>query len=96
MKIKCKAKSDIGRDRSLIDCVRTRVADAVRGQGYCVVGLLLVTASMRSLGRWSARLVARAMLGSPLLRWNPIAVLRSVANTAGPLPVRLDGRLHPA
>src|SRR6266498_2615498 len=31
-------------------------------QGYCVVGLLLVTASMRSCGRWLARLVARAML----------------------------------
>src|SRR6266508_2750181 len=38
-------------------------------QGYCVVGLLLVTASMRSCGRWLARLVARAMLVSPLLRW---------------------------
>src|SRR6266511_3456725 len=40
-----------------------------RAQGYCVVGLLLVTASMRSCGRWLARLVARAMLVSPLLRW---------------------------
>src|SRR5204862_184797 len=57
-------------------------------QGYCVVGLLLVTASMRSFGRRLARLVARAMLGSPLLRWYPIEVLRSVAKTAGPLPVR--------
>src|SRR6266511_4701634 len=55
------------------------------GQGYCVVGLLLVTASMRSCGRWLARLVARAMLVSPLLRWQPIDVFRSVANTAGPL-----------
>ena len=57
-------------------------------QGYCVVGLLVVTASMRSFGRRLARLVARAMLVSPLLRWYPMAVLRSVANTAGPLPVR--------
>src|SRR6266568_2407897 len=59
-----------------------------RCQGYCVVGLFLVTVLMRSCGRWSARLVARAMLDSPLLRWYPIEVLRSVANTAGPLPVR--------
>src|SRR6266536_4019622 len=36
-------------------------ARAVTIQGYCVVGLLLVTASMRSCGRWLARLVARAM-----------------------------------
>jgi hypothetical protein len=57
-------------------------------QGYCVVGLVLVTASMRSCGRRLARRVARAMLASPLPRWYPIAVLRSVANTAGPLPVR--------
>jgi glutamate/tyrosine decarboxylase-like PLP-dependent enzyme len=28
------------------------------------------------------------MLGSPLLRWYPMAVLRSTAATAGPLPVR--------
>jgi hypothetical protein len=57
-------------------------------QGYCVVGLVLVTASMRSCGRRLARRVARAMLDSPLPRWYPLAVLRSVANTAGPLPVR--------
>lgn len=57
-------------------------------QGYCVVGSLLVTASMRSLGRRLARLVARAMLGSPLLRWYPMAVFRRTAATAGPLPVR--------
>jgi hypothetical protein len=57
-------------------------------QGYCVVGLLLVTASMRSWGRRLARLVARAMLVSPLLRWYPMAVLRRAAATAGPLPVR--------
>ena|SRR5438045_4040377 len=58
------------------------------GQGYCVVGLLLVTASMRSLGRRLARLVALAMLVSPLLRWYPMAVFRRTAATAGPLPVR--------
>src|SRR6266568_8183781 len=46
-----------------------RVPAATTVQGYCVVGLLLVTASMRSCGRWLARLVARAMLVSPLLRW---------------------------
>lgn len=57
-------------------------------QGYCVVGLTLVTASIRSLGRWLAHPVARAMLGSPLLRWNPIAMLRSAANTTRPLRVR--------
>src|SRR5436190_23616340 len=56
--------------------------------GYCVVGLLLVTASMRSLGRRLARLVALAMLVSPLLRWYPMAVFRRTAATAGPLPVR--------
>jgi hypothetical protein len=38
-------------------------------QGYCVVGLLLVTASMRSVERLLARRVARAMLVSPLPRW---------------------------
>lgn len=27
-------------------------------------------------------------VGSPLVRWKPIAVLRRVAMTAGPLPVR--------
>ena len=37
-------------------------------QGYCVL-VGLVTALMRSLGRRLARLVARAMLVSPLLRW---------------------------
>jgi hypothetical protein len=35
-----------------------------------------------------ARLVALAMLVSPLLRWYPMAVLRRTAATAGPLPVR--------
>jgi len=39
-----------------------------QGQGYCVL-VVLVTALMRSCGRRLARLVARAMLGSPLLRW---------------------------
>src|SRR6266508_2059529 len=57
-------------------------------QGHCVVGLLLITALMRSLGRRSAWRVARAMLGWPLLRWYPMAVLRSTAATAGPLRVR--------
>jgi hypothetical protein len=47
----------------------TPMDSSSRNQGYCVVGLLLVTASMRSCGRWLARLVARAMLVSPLLRW---------------------------
>src|SRR6266540_2022922 len=48
----------------------TRLAMAIeRAKRYCVVGLLLVTASMRACGRWLARLVARAMLVSPLLRW---------------------------
>jgi hypothetical protein len=37
-------------------------------QGYCVL-TVLVTALIRSWGRRLARLVARAMLGSPLLRW---------------------------
>jgi hypothetical protein len=41
----------------------------VRGTRYCVVGLVLVTALMRSWGRRLARLVARAMLVSPLIRW---------------------------
>src|SRR6266511_6295800 len=68
---------------------RRRTAyELVFPQGYCVVGLLLVTASTRSCGRWLARLVARAMLVSPLLRWKPIEVFRSAAKTAGPLPVR--------
>lgn len=38
-------------------------------QGYCVIGLVLVTASMRSCGRWLARRVASAMLVAPLVRW---------------------------
>ncbi|BCB86984.1 hypothetical protein Psuf_042970 [Phytohabitans suffuscus] len=59
-----------------------------RARGYCVLGLLLVTAVMRSWGRRLARRVARAMLVLPLVRWYPIAVLRRVAITAGPLPVR--------
>jgi putative transposase len=37
-------------------------------QGYCVVGLLLVTSSIRSCERWLARRVAWAMLVSPLPR----------------------------
>jgi hypothetical protein len=41
---------------------------ATHNQGYCVL-VVLVTASMRSWGRRLARLVARAMLGSPLPRW---------------------------
>jgi hypothetical protein len=64
-------------------------------QGYCVVGLplvtaglLVVTASMRSCGRWLACRVAWAMFVAPLVRWYPIEVLRSVAKTAGPFPVR--------
>jgi hypothetical protein len=57
-------------------------------QGHCVLGLLLVTAVIRSWGRRLERRVARAMLVSPLARWKPIAVLRRVAMTAGPLPVR--------
>ena len=63
-------------------------------QGYCVVGLFLVTvgfpvvtASIRSCGRWLARRVASAMLAAPSIWWYPIEVLRSVANTAGPLRV---------
>src|SRR5262249_60573382 len=51
-------------------------------QGYCVAGLLLVMASIRSVERRLARRVARAMLVSPLLRWEPIEVVRSAANTA--------------
>src|SRR6266498_1456485 len=57
------------------------------GQGYCVVGLLLVTASMRSCGRWLARLVARAMLGLRLLGWYPCEVMRWGGNTAGSVSV---------
>jgi predicted MFS family arabinose efflux permease len=60
----------------------------LRTQGHCVLELLLVTAVIRSWGRRLARRVARAMLVSPLARWNPIVVLRRVAMTAGPLPVR--------
>jgi len=59
-----------------------------RRQGHCVLGLLLVAAVMRSWGRRLARRVARAMLVSPLVWWYPIEVLRRVAMTAGPLPVR--------
>jgi hypothetical protein len=44
-------------------------------QGHCVVGLLLVTASMRSVERLLARRVVRAMLVSPLLRCYPIEVI---------------------
>jgi hypothetical protein len=65
------------------------------GQGYCVVplglftpGFPVVTAVMRSWGRWLASRVASAMLVAPLTRWYPIEVLRRVANTAGPFPVR--------
>jgi hypothetical protein len=64
-------------------------------QGYCVVGLALVVvgfpvvrAVMRSCGRWLASRVASAMLVAPLTWWYPMEVLRRVANTAGPLPVR--------
>lgn len=72
-------------------------------QGYCIVvlslvtvGSLVVTAVMRSWGRWLASRVASAILVAPLMRWYPIEVLRRVANTAGPLPVRLDARLRGA
>ena len=45
------------------------IAEAEVGlQGYCVLDGL-VTALIKSLGRRLARLVAWAMLGSPLLRW---------------------------
>lgn len=54
----------------------------------CVLGLLLVTAVMRSCGRGLARRVAQAMLVSSVVWWEPIAVLRRVARTAGPVPVR--------
>jgi len=37
-------------------------------QGYCVL-VVLVTALIKSWGRRLTRLVARAMLVSPLLRW---------------------------
>ncbi|MDZ5447213.1 hypothetical protein U2F26_31635 [Micromonospora sp. 4G57] len=50
----------------------TRRHDPVSGgraQGHCVLGLLLVTAVMRSCGQRLARRVARAMLVSPLVRW---------------------------
>ncbi|MER7164907.1 hypothetical protein ABT336_02360 [Micromonospora sp. NPDC000207] len=64
-------------------------------QGYCLVvspplavGFQVVTASISSCGRWLARRGASAMLAAPAMRWNPIAVLRSVAKTAGPLAVR--------
>src|SRR6266511_2121496 len=84
-----------GRPLGVQQAVHVRQWERLRGrggagcqQGYCVVGLLLVTASTRSCGRWLARLVARAMLVSPLLRWKPIEVFRSAAKTAGPLPVR--------
>jgi hypothetical protein len=53
--------------RMMID--GSRSIPPVARQGYCVVGLLLVTASMRSCGRWWTRRVRRAMLGSRLLRW---------------------------
>jgi hypothetical protein len=59
--------------------VQTSGFASVFQQGHCVLGLLLVTAVMRSCGRWLARRVARAMLVSPLVRWKPIAVLRRVA-----------------
>jgi hypothetical protein len=76
------AESAVGRDRAF-------------PQGYCkvasplvTVGFPVVTAVMRSCGRWLASRVASAMLVAPLTRWYPIEVLRRVANTAGPLPVR--------
>jgi hypothetical protein len=44
------------------------------GQGHCILGLLPVTAVMRSWGRRLARRLARAMLVSPSVRWKPNAV----------------------
>ena len=80
---------DLGiHDGTLGNWVNTWRREHPEPQGHCVLGLLLVTAVIRSCGRRLARRVARAMLVSPLARWNPIAVLRRVAMTAGPLPVR--------
>lgn len=56
-------------NRSFAEVLIRAHADAGVRQGYCVVGLLLVTASMRSVERLLARRVARAMLVSPLPRW---------------------------
>lgn len=47
----------------------TAYAKDLLRQGHCVLGLLLITAVMRSCGRRLARRVARAMLVSPLAWW---------------------------
>ena len=55
--------------RQVVRGVRAEPARHPYRQGHCVVGLLLVTALMRSVERLLARRVARAMLVWPLLRW---------------------------
>jgi hypothetical protein len=55
-------KPDMRRDRSGYLAMLTQAPR----QGHCVLGLLLITAVIRSCGRRLARRVARAMLVSPL------------------------------